>query len=55
MICTECGTEFDIDYEGATTSDGKELCLDCQDEYRDYYDENWNLKRRDADAAGDVE
>ena len=44
MTCSECNSTFDPSCEGVTTSDGKELCIVCQAELRDFYDVDWNRK-----------
>lgn len=43
MRCSECEREHWTGSEGITTSDGKELCISCQCDLRDLYDDDWNL------------
>lgn len=46
MMCDGCGEEFDTGCQGITTSDGFELCLNCQSEseWQSRYDAEWTLK-----------
>lgn len=43
MRCSACAEEHWTGSEGITTSDGKELCINCQCELRELYDADWQL------------